>query len=91
MPNRAYRDIQLENDSFFRVFEHDCEDEELHWHRDRADRRIEVVHGTGWKFQYENKNPIELMEGDVISVNQMDYHRLIKGDTNLILKIVETV
>ena len=89
--SKPYRDIQLEDNSFFRVFEHDCEDEEFHWHRDRRDRKIEVVHGKGWKFQFENKMPIEMQEGDTINITQMDYHRILKGDTNLILKIVETI
>jgi quercetin dioxygenase-like cupin family protein len=92
MSGKIYRDIQLQENSFFRVFElNELDDDELHWHRDHNDREVYVVCGKGWKFQKENKMPIELIEGDVININKMDYHRLIKGKTNLILKIVEEI
>lgn len=87
---KAYTDVACqEPNTFFRFFEKTVDDEELHWHMDKSNREVVVVSGKGWKFQYENKTPFELVEGDTIKINKMNYHRLIKGDTTLILKIIE--
>jgi quercetin dioxygenase-like cupin family protein len=39
--------------------------------------------------QFENKTPRLLKEGQVISIPKDVYHRIIKGDGNLIIKIKE--
>jgi len=59
------------------------------WHRDHEDRKITVMEGENWKFQYDNQLPVNLNKGDIIHVNKNEYHRIIKGDSNLILKIEE--
>lgn len=89
----AYRNVEIpcEDNSFYRIFEKDVDDVELVWHRDRADRECYVVDGRGWKIQFDNEMPFELKEGDTIRIKKMDYHRLIKGTTKLILKIKEYI
>lgn len=84
-----YVDYNKNNDWFYRRFEKEVDDLELTWHRDERDRSVYVVAGFGWQFQYENKVPFTINEGDTIFINKLDFHRLIKGDTNLILKIQE--
>jgi quercetin dioxygenase-like cupin family protein len=39
--------------------------------------------------QFENKTPKLLKEGQIISIPKGVYHRIIKGDGNLIIKIKE--
>ena len=72
-----------------RVFYEDVMDEELVWHRDKEDREVEVISGVGWKLQMDNQLPEELEEGKIYSINKMEYHRLIKGNGTLRLKIRE--
>mgnify|MGYP000367731550 CR=1 FL=1 len=89
MPNKTYTDKKIDNNTFYRTINSTVDDEELVWHRDITDREVHVIDGYGWKIQYENKLPIEISSGDVLHINKMDYHRLIKGETGLVLKIRE--
>ena len=85
---KAYRDIEKE-DGLYRVFESDVPDIELTWHRDKKNRKVYVVSGFDWKFQYDNELPFSLKEGDMIAIDKMRYHRIIRGSTGLILRIEE--
>ena len=75
---RPYAD----NDSV-RTFNSNVDSSELVWHRDREDRTVKVLEGTGWQFQYDDHLPIELKEGDQLFIEKMTYHRLLKGTTQL--------
>lgn len=88
--NEVYIDEQV-GDVIYRTFDESVSDIELVWHRDHEARTVTVIEGTGWKFQYDNQLPIELKEGDVFSIEAMRYHRILKGDTGLVLKIDEKV
>ena len=59
------------------------------WHRDKRTRDIEVVSGDGWHLQMDNKLPEELREGKTYRIPKMEYHRVIKGTNELVLKIKE--
>jgi quercetin dioxygenase-like cupin family protein len=61
----------------------------LLWHRDLENRTVEILEGDGWKFQKENKLPVELKEGVRIFIPALEWHRVIKGNTNLKIKIYE--
>jgi len=78
-----------ENDVIVRTFSEDVESEELVWHRDRKDRVVEVVQSNGWKFQMDNELPKTLKSGDVVEIPKETFHRVIKGEGNLIIKIKE--
>ena len=39
--------------TFTRVFKKSVKREQLLWHKDRKDRKVKVVYGTGWKLQYD--------------------------------------
>ena len=82
--------IQVEEEGYIvRQFKETVLDEELVWHRDKKSRTIEVLQGEGWKFQYDNQVPFEIKKGDSFFVEALQYHRLIKGTSDLILKISE--
>jgi len=88
--NGPYKDYtEAGSDIIIREFSVNDADDEFIWHRDKVDRMVKVVAGTGWKFQYDNKVPFELTEGMSILVKAYNFHRVIKGDTNLIVKITE--
>lgn len=74
---------------FRRVFEQHVHDDELVWHRDRKDRTVLVIESNGWKYQADNKLPVELKPGDTLHINALEYHRIIKGSGNLVVEIVE--
>jgi hypothetical protein len=94
-----YVDIATtEENVWFRTFAYNCEGGDLHWHMDKKDRLVSVVHNSaGWLFQNENALPCVMEEGATFIIKKMEYHRLIKGkpstgspnDGTLILKIIE--
>ena len=77
------------NELFERTFDEYVAEEEMVWHRDKRDRVITVLQGEGWQFQFDNQMPVEIEEGDVIEIPKYSYHRLIKGNSKLILQIEE--
>ena len=74
---------------FTRVFKENVKDKQLIWHKDRKDRVIKVVWGTGWKLQYDNDLPIELEPGRNYYIKKEEFHRLHKGSSELKLEIKE--
>lgn len=72
-----------------RTFDKNIDNHELQWHRDERDRIVEVVKGSGWKFQMDNELPKVLKEGDRFTIPSEVYHRVIKGGGDLIIKIQE--
>ena len=73
--------------SNIRTFSKDVDEMELIWHTDKEDRNIEVLEGKGWRFQRDNELPLELREGDRIFIPRHQVHRVIKGETDLKIKI----
>jgi len=71
--------------------EHNSSDvEHLQWlhsltnyHMDMDNRKITVISGSGWKFQFEGEDPIDLVEDLVIEIPAMKSHKIIKGSTDL--------
>ena len=57
------------------------------WHRDKEDRLIEVLAREGWKFQRDNHLPQKIATGDKVKIKKEEWHRIIKGETNLKLLI----
>ena len=80
---------ELVNEWFERTFDEDVAEEEMIWHRDKRDRTFTVLEGEGWMFQFDNQMPVEIEQGDVIEIPKYSYHRLIKGNSKLILQIEE--
>ena len=72
-----------------RVFTPDVSVDELKWHQDLRDRKVTVVEDGGWSFQMENFLPINLSESKEFSIPKFVWHRVIKGDGNLIVEIEE--
>lgn len=73
-----------------RVFKENVGSDELVWHRDKNDRKVEIIESNGWFFQFEDQLPIEMKKGDVLNIPKESYHRIIKGTNDLIVKIYES-
>jgi mannose-6-phosphate isomerase-like protein (cupin superfamily) len=82
---KPYKDLEVTNEHIIREFDENIDPIELKWHRDREDRIVEIVGKTDWKVQLENKLPISLNES--IFIPKGEWHRLIKGNGTLTLKI----
>jgi quercetin dioxygenase-like cupin family protein len=70
-----------------RTFSKNVNKLELVWHQDKEDRNIEILEGEGWSFQRDNELPVSLKEGDRIFITANQIHRIIKGNTDLKIKI----
>lgn len=75
----------IENGYYIRTFSKDIDDLELVWHRDKEDREIEIIENNNWKFQFDNDIPFEM--NDKFFIPKETYHRIIKGDGDLKIKI----
>ena len=88
---KPYIEKLLNENTLLRGFSSNIKKDQLVWHRDAESRLIVVVEGTGWQFQRDNELPTLLSEGDRVSVSPGEYHRLIKGDTDLVVIIKEGI
>jgi hypothetical protein len=74
---------------WIRKFDYTLDNDELVWHRDLKTREIEVLEGDGWKFQRDNEIPFQINTSSKFTIEKLVYHRLIKGNTELVLRIKE--
>lgn len=81
-----FEQIEIGN-SKIRVFDSNVDEHELKWHRDQEDRKITILESNGWEFQMDNNLPTKLKEGDKIFIPKDTYHRVIKGNGNLKIKV----
>ena len=82
---RPYTDIETTDKYIIREFNENIDPIELLWHRDDEDRTIEIVGKTDWMLQLDNKLPTSLNER--IFIKRHEWHRVIKGQGKLKLKI----
>lgn len=82
---KPYIDIEVTDKYIIREFNENIDPIELMWHRDDEDRTIEILEDTDWKVQLDNELPTLLNQPILIERHQ--WHRVIKGDGNLRLKI----
>ncbi len=82
-------DDQRHEDTILRTFSESVDEQELIWHRDKRKREVSVISGIGWKLQMDNQLPEEMSKGKLYRIPKMEYHRIIKGTGQLVLKIWE--
>jgi hypothetical protein len=70
-----------------RIFSKDVDSDELHWHRDREDRIVTPLNKNDWLFQRENSLPVPIE--NQIKILKGEWHRVIKGTTDLKIKIIK--
>jgi hypothetical protein len=69
----------------FRKFSKDVDSEELKWHRDNEDRIVTPVGANDWLFQRDNSLPEPIDKP--IFIGKGEWHRVIKGTTDLDIKV----
>ena len=84
---KPYLDSQISEKSKIRLFESNVDSGELHWHRDREDRLVEVLEGNGWMLQLDDELPVKMEVGNQYLIPEGVYHRTIKGEGDLKIKI----
>lgn len=82
---RPYKEIEIEKNIFIREFPKESNSEEMKWHRDYEDRIIESISDTDWLIQLDNELP-KRIEGQIF-IPMGVYHRLIKGSSDLKIKL----
>ena len=50
-------------------------------------RTVHVLSGKGWKLQKDDELPIELEVGKDYYILKMQYHRILKGENPLVVRI----
>jgi hypothetical protein len=82
-----FKEEKISENTFIRTFFQDVDSGELYWHRDREDRIIESIEKTDWKIQLDNELPINI--NDKIFIPKGVYHRLLKGNGDLKIKLTK--
>lgn len=87
--NKLPFDQKEKNGIKTRLFKESINSGELKWHFDKQDRKVKVVKSNNWMLQMDNDIPKPLEEGQTIFIPKGVYHRIIKGQGDLIVKIKE--
>jgi hypothetical protein len=82
---RPYTNIEVTNEYIIREFDENIDPIELKWHRDNESRIVEIIGQTDWKLQLDNELPTNINKP--IHIPKHKWHRVIKGNGNLKLKI----
>jgi hypothetical protein len=81
---------QIEKEGkLIRTFSPDVDSEELKWHQDLMDRKVTIIESGGWSFQMDNGLPNKLSNAEQITIPKLVWHRVIKGNQNLVVEIEE--
>ncbi len=83
-----YNEIIVSETSYIRGFTNRIDPEELKWHFDEEDRIVELIEETDWLFQFDDELPFMISETP-IHIPKGKYHRVIKGDKDLIVKVTK--
>jgi hypothetical protein len=77
--------LPFEEKDQIRTFSKDTDSEELKWHRDNEDRLVTPTRPNDWLFQRDNALPEPIDRP--ISIQKGEWHRVIKGTTDLQIKV----
>lgn len=80
---------KIENGKIIRKFSPDVDTEELKWHQDEKDRIVKVLQSGNWQLQIEDDLPNKLQKDQLFRIPKFVWHRVIKGDRELIVEIEE--
>ena len=80
---------EIINGKIKRIFSPDVDSEELKWHQDLKDRKVTIIESGGWQFQMDDSVPNKLSNAEQILIPKFAWHRVIKGEGDLIVEIEE--
>ena len=84
-------ETKIDKYTFIREFSNDVDEMDLVWHEDPENRVIEVIEGNGWKFQYDDQLPFEMIDGVEFTIIKGQIHRVIKGKGPLKIKVHKNI
>jgi hypothetical protein len=84
-------ETKIDKYTFIREFSNDVDEMNLVWHEDPENRVIEVIEGNGWKFQYDDQLPFEMIDGVEFTIIKGQIHRVIKGRGPLKIKVQKNI
>lgn len=87
--NKPFVDKEIQKSVVIRTFSCDIPEEELKWHWDEEDRTIVPLQLNDWQFQFDNELPVKIYKPIHIPAGTM--HRVIKGTTDLVIKITKAI
>ena len=87
MNQAPYVEPYIDNGYGVRTFDVEAEDSTYVWHKDHEDRMIEILEGDGWQFQWDAALPWLLKPGMKFKIAANEYHRIIKGASDLVIRI----
>ena len=85
---RPFDETEISENVKVRTFSNTTNSDEFKWHRDREDRIVEVLESKNWYLQMDNEIPKKLIKSKKYYIPEGEYHRVINGDGNLVVKIV---
>ena len=80
---------EIISNKIIRTFSSEVQSEELKWHYDLKDRVVKVLEGDDWKLQMDDELPEKLTPLKEYFIPKGVYHRVIKGENNLVIEITE--
>jgi hypothetical protein len=80
-----YINLETTDKHIIREFSDETDIIDFMWHRDNEDRLVEALYDTDWQVQIDNELPTSLNKPIFILKHQ--YHRVIKGNGKLRVKI----
>ena len=84
---KPYTEEKVAESVVIRTFPADTDEMELKWHWDEEDRLVEPLNDNDWQFQFDNALPQKIYTEIYIPTGVI--HRVIKGTTDLIVKITK--
>ena len=80
---------KINEGKIYRTFSPDVDSDELKWHQDLNDRKVTILEAGGWSFQMDDSVPNKLSNAEQLWIPKFVWHRVIKGEGNLIVEIQE--
>jgi hypothetical protein len=82
-----FTEEKVEKSVVIRTFSSSIDEMDLKWHWDEEDRLVEPLNENDWQFQFDNQLPEKIYKPIHIPAGVI--HRVIKGSTDLIVKITK--
>lgn len=82
-----FEEEHIKDNEFIRLFKQETDSVDFMWHRDKEDRIISPTEETNWKIQLDNELP-KVIEKEIY-IPKGVYHRLIKGNGDLKIKLIK--
>jgi hypothetical protein len=87
LSGKPYTEFKDKDGDVTRLFYERVNPQKLKWHMDDEDRIIQALHKNNWQFQLEDQLPVPLNKP--IFIERHQWHRLIKGDGSLMIKVTK--